>query len=224
MEWYYILVIVLGILGIIVLIFYWYFKSNLTPTQTGILSENIVCIKNSIVNVYIYSKGSDRLVIDAGFSAKALKKELIKMEIVPEEITEVFLTHTDPDHIGGLSIFSNAKVYVGEDSRVKNEGNFVFLSDNDIILVGEIKVQAISSPGHRLGHICYLIDDKNLFTGDLLRIKAGEIRPFFKRISIDPVELNESIKKIAQLKNVKMLLTAHTGYTTEFDKLIEKWK
>ncbi len=224
MEWYHTLIVVLVIVAIVVLIIYWFFKSNITPSRTGLLSENIVCIKNSIVNVYMYSKGSDRLVIDAGFSAKALKKELLKMGIIPEETTDVFLTHTDPDHIGGLSIFNKAKIYVGEDSRVKNQCNFSFLSDNDIIMIGEIKVQAISTPGHRPGHTCYLIDDKALFTGDLLRLKSGEIKPFFKRISRDSDELIESIKKVAKIENVKTLLTAHTGYTTEFDKLIEKWK
>jgi len=224
MEWYFILIILLGILIVILIVFYWLYKSNFTLSPTGNITENIVCIKNRMVNVYIYTKGSDRIVVDAGFSAKAMKKELMKIDIIPEKVTDVFITHSDPDHIGGLSIFSKAKIYFGEGLKVKNPDKYKFLGDNDQIMVGKIKVQAISTPGHRLGHTSYLIDGKYLFSGDLLRLKAGKVKPFFKIISTDFEQLLESIRKVAKIENVKMLLTAHTGYTTEFDKAIEKWK
>jgi len=55
-------------------------------------------------------------------------------------------------------------------------------------------------------------------------LKAGKVKPFFKLISADFTQLLESLRKVAKIENVKMLLTAHTGYTTEFDKAIEKWK
>jgi len=203
---------------------YWFYKSNFPLSPTGNISENVVSIKNRIANVYIYTNGADKVVIDAGFSAKGMKKELMKMDIVPEKVTDVFITHSDPDHIGGLSIFNKAKIYFGKGSNVKNLDNYKFLEDNDQILVGAIKVQAISTPGHRLGHTSYLIDDEYLFSGDLLRLKAGKVKPFFKFISADFTQLLESLRKVAKIENVKMLLTAHTGYTTEFDKAIEKWK
>jgi len=137
---------------------------------------------------------------------------------------DVFITHPDPDHIRGISIFSKAKIYFGKGSRVKNPDNYKFLEDNDLILVGPIKVQAINTPGHRLGHTSYLIEDDYLFSGDLIRLKAGKVKPFFKFISADFTQLLKSLRKVAKIENVKMLLTVHTGYTTEFDKAIEKWK
>lgn len=224
MEWYFILIIVLGILIVILVVLYWLYKSNFPLSPTGNISENIVCIKNRIANVYIYTKGADRVVVDAGFSTKGMKKELMKMDIIPEKITDVFITHSDPDHIGGLSIFSTAQIYFGKDSKVQHHDNYKFVVNNELILVGAIKVQAISTPGHRLGHTCYLIDNEYLFSGDLLRLKAGKVKPFFKLISADFDQLLESIRKVAKIENVKMLFTAHTGYTTEFDNAIDKWK
>ncbi|MFX1325922.1 MAG: MBL fold metallo-hydrolase [Promethearchaeota archaeon] len=224
MEWYLIVILVLGILLIILIMIYWLYKANFSLSPTAQISENIVGIKNRIVNVYVYTKDSDRIVIDAGMSTKGMKKELLKMDIMPENITDVFITHSDPDHIGGLSIFGNARIYFGEDSKANHLENIGFLGDNDQIQVGTIKVQAVSTPGHRVGHTCYLIDDEYLFSGDLLRLKANEIKPFFKFISSNYDQLGESIRKIAKIKNVKMLLTAHTGYTTDFSTLIDKWK
>lgn len=222
MEWYFTLIIVLGFLIIGIVIIYWWFKTNFTVSPTGTISDNIVSIKNRIVNVYIYTKGADRIVIDAGSSVKGLQKEFLKVNINPEEITDVFITHTDPDHIGGLSIFKDAKTYFGKDSKLKIPDKFNLLGDNDIIMVGSINIQAISTPGHRRGHTSYLIDDEYLFSGDLLRLKAGVVKPFLKFISADFEQLLESLKKVAKLKNVKMLLTAHSGNTTEVDKAFEK--
>ncbi|MFW9866744.1 MAG: MBL fold metallo-hydrolase [Candidatus Thorarchaeota archaeon] len=224
MEWYFVLIFVMGILIIITVGSYWWFKANFVLSPTEKITENIVSIKNGIVNIYIYTKSSDSIIVDAGFSIKGMKKELRKMDIIPDKITDVFITHSDLDHIGGLSIFTKANIYFGKDSKVKKLNNYKFLGDNDVVMVGSIKVQAISTPGHRIGHTSYLIDNKYLFSGDLLRLKANEVKPFFKIISSDFTNLLESIRKVAKLENVKMLLTAHTGYTAEFDKGIESWK
>ena len=62
------------------------------------------------------------------------------MDIIPEKVTDVFITHPDPDHIGGLSIFSEAQIYFGKGSKVKHQDNYKFVEDNDLILVGAIKV------------------------------------------------------------------------------------
>jgi len=198
MEWYFTLIIVFGFLILGIVVIYWWFKTNFTVSPTGVISENIVSIKNRMVNAFIYSKGADRIVIDAGSSAKKVKKEFLKLDLIPEEITDVFFTHTDPDHIGGLSIFKKAKIYFGKGSRLKVPDKFTILDDKDLITVGSIKIQAISTPGHRRGHTSYLIDDEYLFTGDLIRLKAGEVNPFFKFISSNFEQLLESIKKVAK--------------------------
>lgn len=196
----------------------------MSPSPTGKVSENILSIKTMFVSSYIYMKDSDMILIDAGLSTSTLKNELQKLEINPKKISDVFLTHGDIDHRGGLSLFKTANIYFGEGTKIKHPERYKFLEDREMIEVGNIKVKAIKTPGHRSGHISYLIDNVYLFSGDLIRLKEGEVKPFFKFICDDFEEVCNSLKKIANLKNLEMILTPHHGYTTEFDKDLEKWK
>ena len=70
----------------------------------------------------------------------------------------------------------------------------------------------------------HLIDDEFLFTGDALRLKSGEIRTFLRFISSDYEKMRKTIEMLAELGNISILFTAHTGFTTNFYKAIEKWK
>ena len=196
----------------------------MSPPPTGKVTENIISIKTIFVSSYIYMRDSDMILIDAGMSKRALKKQLKKLDINPRDISDVFLTHGDIDHRGGLSLFKTANIYFGEDTKIKHPERYKFLGDEDIVEVGNIKVKAIKTPGHRSGHTSYLIDDKYLFSGDLIRLKEGKVKPFFKLICDDFEEIQESLKKIANLKNLEMILTPHHGYTTKFYEDLDKWK
>ncbi len=198
--------------------------SYITPYDTGKISESISVIKNGIVNCYVYSKGSERIIIDTGMSAKVVNKELIKLKINPKSIGHVFLTHNDADHTGGLSIFDHAKLYIGEESKVKNPDNYQFLEDNETVVIGEIQVKTISTPGHRLGHSAFLVDNEFLFTGDAIRLKKDMVQPFLRLLSSDYRKQLESIRKISKLKSISIMFTAHNGFTTNFEKAIENWK
>lgn len=223
MEWYYALIIVIGVFLLVILTVIALYMSYITPSPTKKISENIFAIKNGIVNCFVYSKGTKKIIIDTGMSANKVKKELLKIGIKPDSISHVFLTHSDADHIGGLSNFNHANWYIGKGAKIKDPKKYQFLEDNEIVEVDEIQIQTISTPGHRSGHSAYLVDDKFLFTGDALRLKKGIIEPFIRLISSDYEQQINSIKKISQLKNISILLTAHNGITKDFKKAVEKW-
>ncbi len=224
MQWYFIFIIVISALLFALLLLVVWYMSYIAPCPTGKISDNISVIRTGIVNCYVYSKGSKRILIDAGTSTKKLIKGLTTIGIEPESISSVFLTHSDPDHIGGISLFSHAKIYFGEKSKIKNPEKYQFLHDGEIIDIERIKVQAISTPGHRLGHTAYIVDEEFLFTGDVLRLKQGEVKPFLRIISSDFDKQKKSIEMLAELDNISILFTAHNGFTTNFEKAIEKWK
>ncbi|MHA1515303.1 MAG: hypothetical protein ACTSPF_07195 [Candidatus Heimdallarchaeaceae archaeon] len=90
--------------------------------------------------------------------------------------------------------------------------------------VDGIKIQTISTPGHCLGHTAYIVDEEFLFTGDALRLKNGEVKTFLRIISSDFEKQKRTIEMLAELDNISILFTAHHGFTTNFDKAIEKWK
>ena len=224
MEWYVLLAIIVGTLILLVLLLMvWYF-SYINPSPTGKITDNISVIRTGIVNSYLYSKGSEKILIDAGTSAKKLEEGLAELSVDLNSISHVFLTHSDPDHIGGITLFSHANINFGEKSKIKNPEKYNFLDDGEIIDIQGIKVQVISTPGHRLGHTAYLIDEEFLFTGDALRLKKGEVKTFLRIISSDYEKQKRTIENLAGLDNISILFTAHNGFTTNFDKAIEKWK
>ena len=162
-------------------------------------------------------------MIDTGTNTKKILKGFEELDIELDSIAAIFFTHGDPDHIGGNALFPDTHFYIGKGSKVKEKNRYKFLGDGDIIEIGEIKIQAISTPGHRLGHTIYRIDDENLFTGDALRLKDGKVTPFLRMISSDYDKQVKSIHMIAELGGVKYMFTAHNGFTDRFWFAIQDW-
>jgi glyoxylase-like metal-dependent hydrolase (beta-lactamase superfamily II) len=92
-----------------------------------------------------------------------------------------------------------------------------------MITIGNVKVKAISTPGHTPGSTSYLINDKFLFTGDTLRLIKGKVEPFTWWLNLDRKAMRESIRKLAKLQNIELLATAHTGYTKDFKGAMSEW-
>ncbi len=105
----------------------------------------------------------------------------------------ILITHQDTDYMGALEtdtelLFKNATIYLSEiENRyltaevrrkvyrgcyklplVKTENKKVLLKDGQIIYIEDIKIECFLVTGHTWGHLCYLIDDKYLFTGDTI--------------------------------------------------------
>lgn len=90
----------------------------LNPEPTGIVNENISCIRQYDVNIWFYKKGDTLIAIDSGYiDFPDIQEEFDKININPEDVKAVFLTHADMDHAGGVAddgvnIFPNAKLYL----------------------------------------------------------------------------------------------------------------
>jgi glyoxylase-like metal-dependent hydrolase (beta-lactamase superfamily II) len=97
------------------------------------------------------------------------------------------------------------------------------LKDNELITIGNIKVKAISTPGHTPGSTSYLINDRSLFIGDTLRLVRGKVRPFTWWLNLDRKAMKLSIRKLSQLQNIDLLATAHSGYTKDFKGAMSDW-
>lgn len=81
----------------------------------------------------------------------------------------------------------------------------IILNDNDMIDIGNRKIQVIHTPGHAPGHICfYDIESKYLFTGDL--IYEGKLDAYYP--TTYPLDFKNSIDKVRKL-NINKILPAH---------------
>jgi glyoxylase-like metal-dependent hydrolase (beta-lactamase superfamily II) len=218
------------IVGFIVFFFFMILRQS--PLGTGNISKNLFTIRTGSVNFFIYKDSRNTVAFDAGFNVK--ESEFKKLEIDPRSITHVFLTHTDLDHTGGLRFMKNAKVYIGKNeeqmvnrTRRRMFGlaynrlqsiDYTLLEDGEKLLIGRIRIQAIETPGHTPGSVSYLINDTILIVGDSLKLVNAEVGQgaFHKLFTMDHKAWVESIKKLARLKGIELMCTAHSGCTKDF--------
>ena len=105
------------------------------------------------------------------------------------DITHILLTHSHFDHVGGLGEIkeeTQAPIYIHPEAidtlrnTTMSAGFFgvripeppapdELLNDNQIIEVGELKLEVLYTPGHAPGHVCFYISEYNIiFDGDVL--------------------------------------------------------
>lgn len=207
------------------------------PTSQIALNLYSVCTK--YVNFYIYKDEKFTLCIDTGIGVSTIRKELQKIPISPQDITHIFLTHSDSDHVGGVKLFSQAKVYLskleeplinGEMKRsiftnnLKLARPYETLSDEKIITIGSIEVQAISTPGHTTGSMSYVINKTILFVGDTIALKKDKATIGHNFMNMNTPFQKESMIKLSKLNNISLLCTGHTGISKNFDSVMNEWR
>ena len=133
-------------------------------------------------NVYVL-KLDNNILIDT--SSKDNKKELLQnlkeLNLTPEDIDIILLTHTHWDHNGNIDLFPNARVYT------KDNINNLNIPD----------IKTIKTPGHTKDSICFLYNDI-LFSGDTIFHKDGIGRTDFPESQ--PEKMQESLNKLKKIK------------------------
>jgi len=210
----------------------------MVPTKTEEIVDNIFSIKDSFVNLYLIKDSAQYIAVDAGNNLEVVSSELKKLNIKPDKIVAVLLTHTDGDHVAAIKLFKNAKVYLskqeeqlinGKKSRFLFFGNkintkvYSLIEDQQLINIGNIKIKGILTQGHSPGSMCYLINDKYLFTGDAISLKSGKIAKFNEFFNMDTKTAIQSISKITQIPETKFIFTAHYGYSNDYKNAVKDW-
>ena len=134
-------------------------------------------------NCYVISEGSECIIVDPGQSFLRAS-ELIKQRY---SVKAIFITHGHIDHGDGIKYF-NSPIYISnEDKNILLDPykslydffgltypfdnmtlDFRVVDDNEEFeLIGH-KFKTLKTPGHTNGSICFLMDNKYLFSGDTL--------------------------------------------------------
>ena len=213
--------------------------NKMTPTKTMEIVDNIFSVQDSYVNIFLIKTGDQYVTIDAGQKLDVIEKELKILNIDPNDITAVFLTHTDFDHTASIKLFKNAKTYLSSQEEQLINGktsrffsiignkidtkDYELLEDQQILNVGNIKIQGLLTPGHTPGSMCYIINDKYLFTGDAISLKKGKINKFNKMFNMDTKTATNSIVKLIDIPEVEYIFTAHYGYSDDYSYAVKDW-
>ena len=104
-------------------------------------------------------------VVDSSFNASAII-ELLKDKKF--SLKYVINTHGHSDHTAGnqeLTSIFGAKIVAYKLSKVHFD---IPVEDGSKLLVGNVPIKVIYTPGHTMDSICLMVDNKKLLTGDTL--------------------------------------------------------
>ena len=210
--------------------------SGFAPLETGRVIDDIFVVKDDFANVFIMQDSAQYIVIDCAINQSTVAEQMKKLGINPDDVTTVLLTHTDRDHVGALGLFNKAKLYMskeevqminGTKSKFLWFGNsiprndYILLEDRQVIPIGNLKIEGILAPGHTSGMMAYLVNDKYLFTGDILSLKDGKIAPIPTIFDMDTEQAAESREIIRYIPAAEYIFTAHWGYTDDYETAVK---
>lgn len=228
--------IFITIIGILIIggaaaLWYAYPMFSMKPVETGyILDTGIAALKNKSNSVFLINTENGYLLVDGGSDNKKLEDAMEKLSVDPVDVKYILMTHTDYDHVAGLSLCPNAEILLSSDEMQMIDGTtkrnlfqnnslpegvdsneLTLLEDGDILELGGHTIECIAAPGHTKGSMMYLVDDEYLFTGDAFKILDNNIsvHPY----SMDKEVAENTIMSLEPIFNrCKLVITAHYGY------------
>ena len=125
-----------------------------------------VYIPNGYTNCYILAdeKTKAAAIIDPGDTVPEIK-ELVKKDNL--DVRAIFLTHGHYDHVKEVGALVEA---AGKDTELmptRALDPVTLWRDGDVVMVGELQVEVLHTPGHSAGSVTLRCQDV-LFTGDTL--------------------------------------------------------
>ena len=179
---------------------------------------------------YMIESNGEMAVIDPVFPIDNYIQTADKLN---STITKIYDTHQHADHISAAKALAErvtAMLYRSayedyedkdKDSQTLSSVSIEKLHDGDIHNIGSISLNVIHTPGHTLGSLSFIIEDKLLFTGDTLFVdNIG--RPDLRDKTEEFAEklYNTIQQKIMKLPNDILILSAHFEKDVKADEIL----
>jgi glyoxylase-like metal-dependent hydrolase (beta-lactamase superfamily II) len=157
-------------------------------------------------------------------TAAKLLEYLRRARMKPSDIATIFVTHTHPDHVGGLAAIKRLSPAKVAASRV--EADFISKKRTytgppgagaqrhpgtpvDVLLDdGSVHdgLRMVFTPGHTTGSMSLLDESRSLLiAGDAIN-NEGRLQPMPDQYNVDPKQHRQSIKKLAALSFENMVM------------------
>lgn len=65
--------------------------------------------------------------------------------------------------------------------------DYILLDDHQTVEIGKHKINCILTEGHTSGSMCFQVNDKNLFTGDILSLHDGKLGQSVKFLTLTTI-------------------------------------
>ncbi len=148
------------------------------------------------------------------------------------ELIGLWFTHGHFDHVADHKVvrdrFPAARhlIHALDEPKLRKPGSAMFrlpfeippgkadglIADGEVLLIGQIRVEAMHTPGHSPGHVCfYLRDEKVLIGGDLI---IGGAIGRTDLPDADEVAMEASLRRVMTLDDETQLMPGHGEITT----------
>lgn len=182
------------------------------------------------VNAYAVGQEELAIVDPAKFSGSGRGPlfELLRNQ-VESKVKIILLTHAHIDHCGAApelaSIFKVAiaghKLELEKFAQAfGSDFRLIPLTEGDILKIGPLRVEAVHTPGHTSGHLCYYIRSLGaLFSGDMV---LGFGTSLVKPPDGDMAEYMRSLEKLRSM-HIQVLLPGHGPIIWDPRRKIEEY-
>jgi glyoxylase-like metal-dependent hydrolase (beta-lactamase superfamily II) len=112
--------------------------------------------------------GGTAVLIDSGGPVEPLAAAVERHGVT---ISHLLITHADHDHIASNDDYRQRYGMPIAASRIEADrmgGADVLLEHDQVLHAGGLEIRALSTPGHSPGHLAFLINGDDCFTGDVL--------------------------------------------------------
>lgn len=215
------------------------------------LAGRIRLLADGYVNLYLLQVGEEQVVLfDCGKDerATAVKAELVRRGLGPEAVTDLFLTHGHPDHVGGCRQFPGARVHAFAADRGLVEGTEGSggpagllvgrarpdlavqvtdeLVDGGAVGVGDATVRAFALPGHTPGSGAFLVNGLLLLGDSASATSDGRVEGAEWIFSLDRTASRAALAALAarleaERADVRALAFSHSGPLDSLEPLLE---
>ncbi len=162
------------------------------------------------VRCFLVTDANRVVLVDVGMagSHEAIGAGLARVGAGWDDITDVVLTHSHPDHAGGLADVmasaGRAAIWVGDGDRhaIPFDGKMQSLVEGGTVQ----GLRALHTPGHTPGHCSLVLEGESiLFAGDIVGSMAGSLSRGPAPFTADADEAERSLRRVAALEFDRVL-------------------
>ena len=149
-------------------------------------------------------------VVDPAWEVDKILKIAKKHDL---DIKKILITHTDFDHIEGVKkLFgvTGAAIYVHKNGKESIQamglGIIELVDEGSLVKVGKINISVLYMPGHNSSHVCYLIGNDMLITGDVLFVEGCG------RIDLPTSDIKNQFQSLQRIKAMDDNIEIYPGH------------